>query len=54
MTVKPNQNVIETVKTIVIVALVTGILAFISGMKYQQHVNSQVKSEAKSLVSLKQ
>lgn len=52
MTVKPNSKTVETIKTIVIVALLTGIVAFISGMKYQQHVNSQVKTEARSLVSM--
>lgn len=53
MTLIPNQKTIETIKTIVIAVLVTGIIAFVGGMKYQAHVNSQVKSEAKSIVSLK-
>ena len=44
---------IETVKTIVIVAMFTVVIAFVAGMKYQTHVNNQVKSEAKAIVSLK-
>lgn len=46
---------IETVKTILIAVLVTGMLAFIGGMRYQAHVNGQVKTEAKNIaMSLKQ
>lgn len=43
----------ETLKTIVIAVLITGIVAFVAGMKYQAHVQNQVKAEAKSIVSLK-
>lgn len=50
----PNKSTIETVKTVVIVALIVGIAAFVGGMKYQSHVNGQVKNEAKNIVSLKQ
>jgi len=51
---KFNPKTIETFKTIVIAVLVTGILAFVGGMKYQAHVNVQVKTEAKSIAALKQ
>lgn len=48
----PNKTTRETIKTIAIAVLVTGMLAFVGGMKYQGHVNGQVKQEAKTLVSL--
>lgn len=54
MTVKPNPKTRETLKTIAITILITGIAAFIGGMKYQSSVNDQVKAEAKNIVSLKQ
>lgn len=47
-----NKTTIETLKTIAIAILVTGVIAFVAGMKYQGHVNGQVKQEAKALVSL--
>lgn len=53
MSVRPNKQTIETLKTVTITVLVTGILAFVAGMKYQANVHDQVKSEAKSIVSLK-
>lgn len=52
MTVKPNPKTIETLKTVVIAVLVTGILAFVAGMKYQANTNSQVHSQAKALASV--
>lgn len=48
-----KSTTVITIQAIVITMLVTGIGAFISGMKYQAHVNNQVKAEAKSIVSLK-
>lgn len=48
-----QRSTIETIKTIVIAVLITAILAFVAGMKYQSHYTSQVKAEAKSIVSLK-
>lgn len=50
---KLTKQTIETLKTIVIVALVTAIFAFVGGIKYQAHYTSQVKAEAKSIASLK-
>lgn len=44
---------IETVKTIVITILLTAILAFVAGVKYQSHYTNQLKVEAKSIASLK-
>jgi hypothetical protein len=44
---KPN---IETIKTIVITILITGMIAFIGGMKYQKSQTEQVKSEAATIV----
>lgn len=49
----PSKAFVETSKTVVITILITAIAAFIFGMKYQAHVSSQIKSEAKSIVSLK-
>lgn len=43
----------ETIKTVVIAVLITGIIAFVGGMVYQSKQITQVKAEAKSLVSLK-
>lgn len=43
---------IETVKTVVIAVLVTAIVAFIGGMKYQASYQSSVKAEAKELTTL--
>lgn len=53
MKVIPNQTVRETLKTITITVLITAIAAFVGGMRYQAHINNQVKAEAKSIVSLK-
>lgn len=41
---------IETIKTIVITALVTGIIAFIAGTIYANNVHDRVKSEAANIV----
>ena len=41
---------IETIKTIVITALVTGIIAFIAGTIYANSIHNQVKSEAANIV----
>jgi len=48
----PSKTTRETLKTIAIAVLVTGVIAFVAGMKYQAHVNGQVKQEAKAMVSL--
>lgn len=53
MTVKPTQKTRELLKTIALTVMVTAVAAFIGGMKYQAHVNNQVKTEAKNIVSLK-
>lgn len=41
---------IETIKTIVITALVTGIITFIAGTIYANNVHDQVKNEAANIV----
>ena len=41
---------IETIKTIVITALVTGIVAFIAGTIYANNIHNRVKSEAANIV----
>lgn len=48
----PSKSTVETLKTIVIVALVVGITAFIGGMKYQQRTNAQVHAEAKAMATV--
>lgn len=52
--VEPKMKKInfETVKTVTIFVLITAIIAFVGGMKYQQHYSANVKAEAKSLSSL--
>lgn len=41
---------IETIKTIIITILITGIIAFIGGMQYQKNQAEQVKTEAATIV----
>lgn len=41
---------IETIKTIIITILITGIVAFIGGMQYQKNQTEQVKTEAATIV----
>ena len=41
---------IETIKTIIITILITGIIAFVSGMYYQKHQAEEVKTEAATIV----
>jgi hypothetical protein len=41
---------IETIKTIIITILITGIIAFIGGMQYQKNQTEQVKAEAATIV----
>ena len=41
---------VETIKTIVITILITAIIAFVGGMKYQKSQTEQVKSEAATIV----
>lgn len=48
-----NKEIVEKVKTIVITALVVGMAGFVGGVKYHTHYIDQVKSEAKSILSLK-
>lgn len=42
---------VETLKTVTIAVLVTGIIAFIGGAKYQANQHNQVQVQAKSIVS---
>lgn len=41
---------IETIKTIIITILITGIIAFVGGMQYQKNQTEQVKAEAATIV----
>ena len=41
---------IETIKTVIITILITGIIAFIGGMYYQKNQTEQVKAEAATIV----
>ncbi len=47
---KMKTSKIETLKTIVITALVTGIIAFIAGGIYEGSRSNQVKAEAAEIV----
>ena len=47
---KSTTKKIETIKTIIITALVAGIVAFIAGNIYANNVHSQVKAEAVNIV----
>lgn len=49
---KPNKNTIETVKTIVISVLVTAIVAFVGGMKFQDHQQAMVNDAVKNVSSV--
>jgi len=40
----------ETVKTVIIAILITAIVAFVGGIKYQQRFTEAVKTEAKQIV----
>ncbi len=39
-----NKQVIETVKTVVIAVLITGVVAFVCGMNYQSNRQAEVQS----------
>ncbi len=39
---KVNKQAVETVKTVVIAVLITGIVAFVGGMKYAEHQEARV------------
>lgn len=41
---------VETIKTIIITILITGIIAFVGGMQYQKNQTEQVKAEAATIV----
>lgn len=47
----PSKNAVETVKTVVIAVLVTAIIAFIGGMKFQAREHSQTQSAVNSAVA---
>jgi Tfp pilus assembly protein PilE len=40
----------ETIKTIVIAVLVTGVITFIGGMTYQNHINTDKSQAVKSAI----
>ena len=43
--VKPNKQTVETVKTVLIAVLVTGVIAFVAGMQY--NVRQTAKNDAR-------
>ncbi len=49
---KVKQTNIETVKTVIIAVLITAIIAFIAGIKYQANYSNSVKAEAKELSAI--
>jgi hypothetical protein len=48
-----NRGVIETVKTIVIAVLVTAIVAFVGGVKYEQFNTGRIDSAVKAVAAAK-
>lgn len=54
MVLTPNTKSIETLKTVVIAVLVTGILAFASGAFFAQKLNEHIANEAKALHAVTQ
>jgi uncharacterized membrane protein YGL010W len=47
----PTKNTVETVKTVVIAVLVTAIIAFVGGMKFQAREHAQVQNAVNSAVA---
>lgn len=47
---KPSKGTIETIKTVIISVLVTGIIAFIGGMQYAQHQQSVLETAVQTAV----
>lgn len=45
-----KKNYLETFKTIVITILITAIVAFVLGIQYEDHQNSNIRAEAASIV----
>lgn len=50
---KLSKQTIETIKTVVIAVLVTLVVAFVCGMKYQAHNQAVIDNAVKSAVSVK-
>lgn len=48
---KVNKQIIETIKTIVIVALITGIITFVLGMRYANGQTQRIQEAVKSVQS---
>ena len=46
-----KKQIVETVKTVLIVALITGIAAFIAGMSYKDSQTKDVTNQVQSIVS---
>lgn len=49
----PSRNAIETVKTVVIAVLITGVVAFVGGMYFQGHLSAQVQAAVVEATSKK-
>lgn len=47
---KINKQTVETVKTVLIAVLVTAIIAFVGGMKYQTREQAQAYAKAEAML----
>jgi hypothetical protein len=47
--VKPNKTTIETVKTVVIAVLITGAVAFVLGVQYNQRQTAQTDARVQAV-----
>lgn len=51
---KPSKSSVETVKTVLIAVLVTGIVAFVAGMQFANRNNAQVNAKLEAVASKNQ
>jgi hypothetical protein len=49
MTLPKTNTRVETVKTVIIAVLVTGIIAFVGGVKYEQANSHRIQTEIKAV-----
>lgn len=49
----PTKSTVETVKTVVIAVLVTGIIAFVSGMHYEKSVQGNIDVKVQAVTASK-
>lgn len=48
---KVNKSLVETVKTVLIAVMITGVVAFVAGMHYQNNLTSDKQTAVKSAVA---